>query len=155
LRAGTGRRTVWMRDVDLAGVIRSRLEIRTLTWGICMFRPEPRVNRPTPLALGVAVLLVLTGCASATPIGDLINNPARYDGKTVRVEGEVIEAAGGLGMGAYAVRDNTGTLPIVSDRGGAPQTGAKVDVKGRFQALLTIGSRGLAVLREESRTVRQ
>jgi hypothetical protein len=118
-----------------------------------MPRSGTRVNRLTPLTVGVAVLVVLTGCASATPIGDLLSNPSRYDGKTVRVEGEVTEAAGGVGLGAYAVRDNTGTLPVVSDRGGAPRTGARVGVKGRFQALLTIGSRGLAVLREESRTV--
>jgi hypothetical protein len=105
------------------------------------------------LALAACVLL-LAGCASVTPIGDLLNDPGHYDGKTVRVEGEVTNAAGGLGLGAYAVKDNTGTLPVVSQRGNAPQRGAKVSVKGKFQALFTLGTKGLAVLREESRSIK-
>ena len=100
------------------------------------------------------VLLLLAGCAGVTPIGELLDNPARYDGKTVRVEGEVKESAGGLGLGAYQVRDNTGTLTVVSEKGGPPRSGSKVGVKGRFEALITLGSRSLAVLREESRDTR-
>ncbi len=118
-----------------------------------MFTPHRHIRRPTPLVPLAGALLFLTGCASVTPIGDLLNNPARYDGKTVRIAGEVTTSAGGLGLGAYSVKDKTGTLPVVSERGSAPRTGAKIGVKGRFQALFTLGSRGLAVLREESRSV--
>jgi hypothetical protein len=101
-----------------------------------------------------AVLLVLAGCAGVTPIGQLLDNPGRYDGKTVRVQGEVRESGGGLGLGAYQLRDETGTLTVVSDRSGPPRTGSKVGVKGRFEALITLGTRSLAVLREESRDSR-
>ena len=110
------------------------------------------VRRSAPFALLAGALYVLAGCASVTPIGKLLDDPSRYDGKTVRIEGEVQEAAGGLGVGAYQVRDNTGTLTVVSEKGGAPRTGAKVEVKGIFQSLFTLGSRSLAVLREESRS---
>jgi hypothetical protein len=103
------------------------------------------------LALGVGVLMVANGCASVTPIGDLLNNSARYDGKTVKIEGEVREAAGGFGFGAYQVRDNTGTIPIVSSAS-PPPTGARIGVKGRFESVFTLGTRSLAVLREESRS---
>jgi hypothetical protein len=112
-----------------------------------------RSARPAALVPLVALLL-LTGCAGVTPIGELMDNPAKYDGETVQVEGEVKESAGGLGLGAYQVRDDTGTLTIVSETGGPPRTGSKINVKGTFQALLTLGSRSLAVLREESREVR-
>jgi hypothetical protein len=95
--------------------------------------------------------LFVAGCASVTPIRELLDDPARYDGKTVRIEGEVQGSAGGLGVGAYEVRDKTGTLPVVSDQGDPPRTGAKIGVKGKFQALLTLGLKSLAVLREESR----
>ena len=117
--------------------------------------PRPlRSARPASLvALGCGLLL-LAGCAGVTPIGELLNNPGKYDGKTVRVEGEVKESAGGLGLGAYQVRDDTGTLTVVSETGGPPRSGSKVGVKGRFQALITLGSRSLAVLREESRNTR-
>jgi hypothetical protein len=102
----------------------------------------------------LAVLALLSGCASVTPIGHLLDNPARYDGKTVRIEGDVKTSGGGLGLGAYEVRDETGTLTVVSEHGGAPRTGSKVGVKGIFQALLTLGSKSLAVLREESRSIK-
>ena len=99
----------------------------------------------------VGVLFVLTGCASVTPIGQLLSDPARYNGKTVKIEGQVKGALGGLGLGAYEVRDSTGSIPVVSQRGDPPPTGSKIGVKGKFQALITLGIKSLAVLREESR----
>jgi hypothetical protein len=119
-----------------------------------MPRRVPRPRRSVALVTLTGTLLILAGCAGVTPIGELLDDPARYDGKTVRVEGEVGQAAGGLGLGAYQVRDETGTLTVVSERGSPPRTGAKVGVKGRFDALITFGSRSLAVLREESRESR-
>jgi hypothetical protein len=107
-----------------------------------------RLTSLVPLA---GVLFLLAGCASTTPIGELLNDPSRYDGKTVRIEGEVKKSAGGLGLGAYEVKDKTGTLAVVSQHGDPPPTGSKVGVKGKFQALLTLGIKTLAVLREESR----
>jgi hypothetical protein len=99
----------------------------------------------------VGVLFVLAGCASVTPINQLLSDPSRYDGKTVRVKGVVKGAVGGLGVGAYEIKDNTGTLTVVSDKGDPPRTGANVGVKGKFQALLSLGFKSLAVLREQSR----
>jgi hypothetical protein len=96
-------------------------------------------------------LLVLAGCAGVTPIRDLLNDPSRYDGKTVRVKGEVKGAVGGLGVGAYEIKDDTGRLTVVSDKNDPPRSGATVGVKGKFQALLSLGIKSLAVLREESR----
>jgi hypothetical protein len=119
-----------------------------------MFPRPLRSARPASLVALSGALLLLVGCAGVTPIGELLNNSAKYDGKTVRVEGEVRESAGGLGLGAYQVRDDTGTLTVVSETGGPPRSGSKVGVKGRFQALITLGSRSLAVLREESRDTR-
>ena len=99
----------------------------------------------------VGALFVLAGCASVTPINQLLNDPSRYDGKTVRVQGTVKGAVGGLGVGAYEIKDNTGSLTVVSDKGDPPRTGANLGVKGKFQALLSLGFKSLAVLREESR----
>jgi hypothetical protein len=99
----------------------------------------------------IGTLFVLAGCAGVTPIRDLLNDPSRYDGKTVRVKGEVKGAVGGLGVGAYEIRDDTGRLTVVSDQNDPPRSGATVGVKGKFQALLSLGIKSLAVLREESR----
>lgn len=111
-------------------------------------------RRMAALVSCAGALLVLAGCVGVTPIGELLDNSARYDGKTVRVEGEVQESAGGLGLGAYQVKDETGSLTVVSEKGGPPRTGSKIGVKGRFEALITLGSKSLAVLREESRDSR-
>lgn len=99
----------------------------------------------------VAAALLLAGCAGVTPIGELLDNSSRYDGKTVRVKGEVREGAGGLGVGAYQLRDKTGSITVVSDRGNAPRRGSQVAVKGRFESLFSLGRTGVAVIREESR----
>ncbi len=112
-----------------------------------------RSRRPASFVCSAVALGLLTGCASVTPIGDLLNNSSRYNGKTVRIEGEVRESAGALGVGAYQVRDATGTLPIVSAVAAPPRTGSKIRVKGKFESLFTFGSRGLAVMHEESRSV--
>ena len=116
-----------------------------------MTNPAPAVRRPFSLA-PLAALLLLAGCASVTPIGELLDNSSRYNGKTVRIEGEVKGGGGGLGVGAYQVQDKTGTLTVVSDKGNAPRQGAKIGVKGKFESLVSFGSRALAVLREESRS---
>jgi hypothetical protein len=110
-----------------------------------------RVPRPTRLLPLLGALVLLAGCAGVTPIRDLLNDPSEYDGRTVRIEGKVRGAAGGLGVGAYEVEDDTGRLTVVTDERDPPRTGANVGVKGKFQALLSIGIKSLAVLREESR----
>jgi hypothetical protein len=109
------------------------------------------IHRFAPHFTLVGLLFVLAGCAGVTPIRDLLNDPSRYDGKTVRIKGEVKGAVGGLGRGAYEVKDSTGRLTVVSEKNDPPQTGAKIGVKGKFQALLSLGIKSLAVLREESR----
>jgi hypothetical protein len=96
--------------------------------------------------------LVLAGCASVTPIGELLDDAGRYDGETVQVEGEARGGVGALGVGAYQVDDGTGTLTVLSDQSTPPRDGARVRVKGVFEALFTLGPESLAVLREESRS---
>lgn len=112
-----------------------------------------RLFRVRTLVFSAATLAGLAGCASVTPIGALLDNSTRYNGKTVRIEGEVRESAGGLGFGAYQVRDATGTVAVLSDQGGAPRTGSRVRVTGKFESLFTLGSKGAAVVRESSRSI--
>ncbi len=97
------------------------------------------------------VLFALAGCAGVTPISELLQNSSKYNGKTVSIKGEVKESAGLLGRGAYQIKDDTGQLTVVSESSAPPPSGSKIGVKGVFEALLTIGSKSLAVLRERSR----
>ena len=112
------------------------------------------VRRPVRLAPFALALFLLAGCASVTPIGELLDNASKYNGKTVRIEGDVKGSAGLLGRGAYHVSDRSGTLTVISEVGDPPRTGARVGVKGVFEALFTLGSKSLAVLREQSHSYR-
>jgi hypothetical protein len=105
----------------------------------------------TVRVLPVLAMLLLAGCASVTPIGELLSNSSKYNGKTVRVRGEVTRSIGALVAGAYQLRDDTGPLTIVSEGNSPPPQGVKLTVKGLFQSLVTLGTKSLAVLREESR----
>ena len=102
------------------------------------------------LLVAFATLAVL-GCKGTTPIKTLLDDPGRFNGKTVRITGEVERAAGALGVGAYQVNDGTGTLAVVSSTGGAPREGAKVGVEGTLRSAFTVGNVSATVLVEERR----
>ena len=100
-------------------------------------------------------MLVLGACMASTggvvTIKTLLDDPTRYDGKKVRVTGDVGKAMGVFGYGAYQLNDGTGTLNVVTKTGGAPREGAKVGVVGMFKAVFTLGSTTAAGLQETKR----
>jgi hypothetical protein len=102
------------------------------------------------LLLSTAVML-LAGCAGVTPIGDLLSNPSEYNGKTVKVKGQVTRSVGALVAGLYQVKDKTGEVTVVTDKGAPPPEKTTVGVKGVFQSVITIGPTSVAGIKEESR----
>jgi hypothetical protein len=116
-----------------------------------MSSPAVHLPRIVSRAALAGAIFLLASCASVTPIGELLQNSSKYNGKEVRIKGEVKESAGLLGKGAYQVKDGTGTLTVISETSAPPPSGSTIGVKGVFQALLTLGSKSLAVLREHSR----
>jgi len=106
------------------------------------------------LMLFTSALVFLACNEKTTSIKTLLDDPARFDGKTVRIAGEVQGTIGALGFGAYQVKDGTGTLPVVSEGGGAPARGTQVGVEGTFRAAYTLGTESAAVLIEKRRVTR-
>jgi hypothetical protein len=107
--------------------------------------------------LGVAavIALIVGACNEKTnKVKDLLADPGKYDGQTVRIAGDVQNSIGALGYGAYELNDGTGTLPIVTEGGGAPARGAKVGVEGTFRAAYTLGVESRAVVVEKRRVTR-
>jgi len=105
--------------------------------------------------LFVMVALAFVACnEKTTSIKSLLSDPGKYDGKTVRIAGEVQNSIGALGFGAYEVKDNTGTLPVVVQGGGAPSRGAHIGVEGTFRAAYTLGTESRAVIVEHKRVTR-
>jgi hypothetical protein len=105
--------------------------------------------------LALAAVIVATGCAGTTRIGTILDDPTVYDGREVRVEGEVTQAFNvPLAGGTYEVSDGTGSLRVVTDASAVPREGAEVSVIGTFRALFALGAETLAVLQERDRDVR-
>lgn len=105
-------------------------------------------KRLTLVAAAVAFMACNT---KTTSIKTLLNDPGKYDGKTVNIAGEVQESIGALGFGAYEVKDGTGTIPVVTEGGGAPTRGTRVGVEGTFHAAYTLGTQSRAVVVEKRR----
>ena len=97
-------------------------------------------------AAGFAVTLLAPAPSGPALVEEAVS--ARPD---VRAAEMVSEAAGLLGRGAYQLKDGTGQLTVLSEISAPPPKGSNVGVKGIFESLLTIGSKSLAVLREQSR----
>ena len=103
----------------------------------------------------VGVVLAFVACnTKTTSIKTLLSDPGKYDGKTVRIAGEVNQSIGALGFGAYDVSDGTGTIPVVTQGGGAPARGTRVGVEGTFRAAYTLGTSSRAVIVEKQRATR-
>jgi hypothetical protein len=107
------------------------------------------------LMLFAAALAVMACNEKTNSIQSLLNDPGKYDGKTVRITGDVQQSIGALGYGAYEVKDNTASIPVVVEGGGgAPSKGAKVGVEGTFRAAFTLGVESRAVIVEKRRVTR-
>jgi hypothetical protein len=86
------------------------------------------MRRKAMFLFTLAAGLVMTGCAT-TKIGRILDDPARFRNRSVRIDGTVVASAGLLGTGGYQVQDDTGKIYVVSRRG-VPRTGAHVQVEG-------------------------
>ncbi len=94
----------------------------------------------------VLAALVLSGCASSLKIRDILENPARYNGRTVQIHGVVTKTSMTLGRGAYELSDNTGSILIVADE--TPRHGSSLKVQGTFRSSLSWGDDTVAAIVE-------
>ncbi len=101
---------------------------------------------------GAALALAfIAGWRGITPINTLLDDPSRYNGKTVEIVGVVSGAVGVLGYGTYNVNDGTGRIRVVTKEGGAPRDSARVGVEGEFRDAYTLGTETTAVIIENNR----
>ena len=108
--------------------------------------------RSFALASITLAVVALSGCKGATPIKDLIDDPARFAGQTLHIAGTVESSVGVLTVGAYKLNDGTGTITVVTKTNGVPRQGAKVGVEGEVKSGFTLGSESLTVFVESRRT---
>src|SRR5581483_8233470 len=89
-------------------------------------------------APGVAIALVLSGCASHPPtIRALRNEPTEYIDHDVSIHGRVVHTVTIPWLGElYLLDDRTGTIPIAADQ--LPPIGRTLTVRGRVRRLLGV-----------------
>jgi hypothetical protein len=74
-------------------------------------------------------LLALFGCmAQTTPLGDIKNNPGKYEGQQVTVRGNITDSLKIGSLSGFRITDGNATLAVRSDT--LPPVGADVTVKG-------------------------
>ena len=79
-------------------------------------------------------------------IRDLLDQPQKYEGKTVRVAGTVTKSAGVLGTGAFEIDDGTGKIYVIVKGSGVPREGAKTKAEGQFESLFSFLGRTMAAI---------
>jgi len=77
----------------------------------------------------VLAAALLAGCAPVT-IGRINADPSRFQNRTVKVSGTVVNSVGLLGKGGYQLEDSTGKIYVISGSG-VPSRGSRVTVTGR------------------------
>jgi hypothetical protein len=94
------------------------------------------------LAWPLIVLCALSaaGCATKS-IDQVLADPLRYRDRDVQIAGAVVDSYSVLGRGIYRVRDDSGQLWVVSDRG-VPRNGTRVKVRGTIREPFSLGALG-------------
>ena len=100
----------------------------------------------------LAVVVVLSGCAARMSVAELKYNPARYQDKTVSLDGVVTSSWGVplVPFRFYKIDDGTGELTVLSQSGRTPGKGARVRVTGRVGDVANFGGQAVGLhLREK------
>jgi hypothetical protein len=86
----------------------------------------------------LTLVAVALASACAVTINKVLADPSRYRDREVKVSGEVLDSFSVASRGAYRLRDGSGEIWVVSDRG-VPRTGARVSVRGTIREGFNLG----------------
>lgn len=115
------------------------------------------MKKPSRSLFSIAVAVLFLLCFSAlhgcdylpfgyVPIPDIINNPARYEGRQVKVKGVVAEVTkiSLLGIRCYTLKDQ-GSEIVVTVRETLPTADQQVVVVGVVENLMIIGNQSIGL----------
>jgi len=103
---------------------------------------------PAPVLAFFSLAALLACGLVSTPIRQILDEPAKYEGRKVRISGEVVDAVNLLVLRYYRVEDGTGRIAVVTS-GAVPRRGARVEVRGVVHQAFAIGDESLTVIVEE------
>jgi hypothetical protein len=119
------------------------------------------MNRHLLRIVVAALIAVSSACAlslRSAHIADLQQHPARYEDRTVTVDGTVTDSWGVplLPYKFYRVDDGTGQIAVLSESLRMPGKGEHVRVRGRVGNVAVIGGRSLGLhIREQHLDVKR
>lgn len=119
---------------------------------IILMKIKYHLKRIAPISLCICLLFVLVSCDPSVigftvPIKKLLDNPREYDNKTVMIEGQVTDVFSFVVIKAFAVRDKTGEIIVVTERI-LPKKGETVKVKGRIVEAFSFGDQSITAFKE-------
>jgi hypothetical protein len=108
------------------------------------------VGKAGIVALALTLAAAAAGCSRffVTPVKDILDNPAAYEGKVVKVSGVVVDAANLFVVKFYHLEDSTGRIVVVA-RKAVPLRGARVTTTGAVHQAFALGDQNLTVILEE------
>jgi len=83
------------------------------------------------------------------PISNILANPRAYDNKLLVVSGTVTERLSLFRLKVFIIKDNTGQIPVVTDKI-VPPINANIRVKGFVQEAFSIGDNQMLVIKENN-----
>ena len=105
------------------------------------------------LLLCIAIVIILAtalsicSCTETDQIAFIMNNPSRFNGQTVDINGAVENTIwdSAVSRGAYQVFDGSGDIRVVPDQA-LPSKGIEVNVKGTLAPAFTLGNETLGTV---------
>lgn len=101
--------------------------------------------------------MALAGCDylpfGYTPVGEIVESPARFEGREVKLKGRAEGATSLMGFRAFLLRDDTGEI-IVMTEAALPASGETVALKGTVRSAMIIGGSPLGLRVEETKRLR-
>ena len=108
-------------------------------------------------ALALACALVLAGCDylpfGYTPLSEIVQAPARFEGREIKIKGRAESATSLLGFRAFVLRDDTGEILVVTG-GDLPAAGDSVALKGIVKSAMIVGGTSVGLRVEETERLR-
>lgn len=106
-----------------------------------MLKLIPRVAVP------LALVALIAGCAARTSVAELKYNPGRYQDKNVSIDGVVTSSFSIplVPFRFYRVDDGTGEVTVVAENQRVPTKGARVRVSGRVNEVATFGGQSIGL----------
>ena len=112
-------------------------------------------SRAFGAALALAAALSLAACDyfGFTPIKDIAATPAQFEGREVKIKGQVTNPVQLLNLRMFSLRDETGEITVTTG-GSLPAAGSEVALKGTVKSAVIVGGKSLGLRVEEAQRLR-